>query len=372
MNSPALMGVVLAFSSAIGIICDFTFPRLFTNKDSRFFNALLFGSVFFFPIAFLLFPTTVGFLLGMAVWGIYFESMLFSKYHLIQERVHHEEHAWAWGILSVVQNLGLVIGPLLASMLFDQDEKFPYIGAICAFLVGTYWYIGVRWSEKRKKIIHRHFTVIPTRSFLKELKIWTIFEKALWPLSLLTIVFFLIDSAFYSIGPLFAEELQSFHPFGGAFVSIYSLPGLLTGMFMGKLSKPFGKKRLAFICGILSGIGLISMSMTTQMWSILGLTFFASIGLGILYTAISATMQDYLGRSTHYTNDLIGLTSICGSIGYVLGPLLNGVLAEVFGTHSVFRVWGIVLTFLSLFLLLTVKRKIRLPQQELSQIEAIA
>ena len=366
-HSATMMGLILSLSSMAGIVCDFSFAKFFPDKKSHFFNRLFFSSIFFFPLSFLIAPNAVGFILGMIIWGVYYEAMVFSKYHLIHELIAHNDHAWAWGIFSILQNIAYVIGPVLAALLLDLNENMPFLAALVFFLAGSYWYIGVRFIKK--KTVHHQAepqtSSSPHHSFSTELKIWRTYEKVLWPITVLIILFFLVDSAFYSIGPLFAEELQEFHPFGGLFVSVYSLPGLLTGIFMARLAKPFGKKRLAFTAGIGAGIGLIVMSLVTNVVPILIFTFLASVGLGVLFTALSATMQDFVGRSPQNTNDLIGLSSVAGSIGYVLGPMSNGYLAENFGTQSVFRIWGIVLCVVCFVLLFTVKRKIRLPQSEL-------
>lgn len=366
-QSASLMGVILSLSSMAGVICDFAFAKYFPDKKSHFFGRLFFSSIFFFPLSFLVSPNTVGFVLGVVIWGIYYEAMVFSKYHLIHELVSSNNHAWAWGIFSSVQNVAYVIGPVLAGVLLDIDNNLPFLVALVAFLVSSYWYISVRFIRKKivRQTYHHQTETTSQRSFVTELKIWRTYEKVLWPITLLVILFFLVDSAFYSIGPLFAEQLQEFHPFGGLFVSVYSFPGLLTGIFISRLAKPFGKKRLAFVAGIGAGVGLITMSMASTVLAILILTFFSSIGLGILFTAMSATMQDYVGRSPQNANDLIGLSSLAGSIGYVLGPLSNGFLAETFGTQTVFRFWGVILACVCFVLLFTVKRKIRLPQREL-------
>jgi MFS family permease len=92
-----------------------------------------------------------------------------------------------------------------------------------------------------------------------------------------------------------------------------------------------------------------------------------AISLGVMYPELQATFEDYICRCKKFGNDLIGLTAIAGSIPYVIGPIANGFIIDGSGERSVFGAWGIVLSIFSLSLFFIVPRKVRLPEQQLTQ-----
>ncbi len=367
-GNDTMMGIVLATSSMIGICMDFLFAKLFPQKNSWFFLRLLFLFAFYFPLPFLLFHSLTAAVIGMLAWGIYFEAMVFANFHAIHETVPASEHSWAWGTASIIRTVAWVTGPILASALYGYDVTLPVrfaIGAYAASLVlfGLLGYLGLY----RKKVGHEPVEKAP-HSFGSEFAIWKTYGKTLWPLIGFSMLFFLIESAFFSIGPLFAEHLKELHPLGGFFVSIYSIPGLFVGFLITRLSKPYGKKRLAYLSALLAGLSFLLLGFGNGIWFILSMTFIASIGLCIWYPAISAVFEDYVARAKEFGNDLIGLTAMTGSFAYIVGPILNGFLSDRIGHQKVFAFWGGVSLVYALFLFIHVKRKVKLPQHSVERL----
>lgn len=358
------MGVILASSSMMGICMDFLFAKLFPHKNSWFFLRLLFLFAFYFPLPFLLFHSLPAAVIGMLAWGVYFEAMVFANFHAIHESVPPSEHSWAWGTSSIMRTFSWVVGPILASTLYSVQMILPVRVAIGAYAISLSLFALLGWlGAYRRKESTEAVRRIP-HTFGQEFAIWKVYGKVLWPLLAFTMLYFFIESAFFSIGPLFAEHLKAINPLGAFFVSLYSIPGLFVGFLITRLSKPYGKKRLAFSGALIAGIGFLLMGFSTGVGLILALTFFASMGLCIWYPAISAVFQDYVARAKEFGNDLIGLTAMAGSFSYIVGPILNGFLSDTIGHQGVFAFWGIISLLYALFLFFHVKRKIRLPSSE--------
>lgn len=368
VGNATLMGIVLATSSGAGVVVDFLFAKLFPDKTSRFFLTVLFMLVFLFPLAFLLFQSVSGAIFAMVVWGIYFEAMVFSNYHAIHETVPTGEHGWAWGTSSVLRNLSWSIGPLLATLLYQINVRFPLYAAIGAYAIGLLT-ANIFILLKRKHMRHSDKVKSePRRGFIEELKIWKTYARVLWPLLFLTFLFYCVESAFFSVGPLLGESLKKIHPFGGLFVSMYSVPGIIVGFLVSPLSKPFGKKRLAFASGILSGLGLIAVALGQGVIPTLLFAFLASIGLCLIDPALAAVYEDFIARSGRTGNDIVGLTALVGSLAYIIGPIINGVVADQVGVQEAFGFWGMIMVGYSFLLFFIVARKIRLPQAQVNQV----
>ncbi len=373
VGSATVMGIVLSTSSMIGICMDFFFAKFFPSKKSSFFLFLLFSMVFFFPLSFLLSRSPWGALIGMAVWGVYFEALVFSNFHAIHETVRPEDHSWAWGMTSVVRGISWSIGPLLASTLLGSGERVPLYFSLVIYAlavgVGSLFILAQKTSTEHRKVV---FHETASRSFGEEIGLWKTYARTLWPLLILNMLFYVIESAFFSVGPLLGEHLKSIHPLGGLFVSIYSVPGIFLGFFVGGLAKPFGKKRLSYLAGGIAGVGLMSIMFASNPFAILWWVFFASVGLGLLHPALSAVFEDFVARSKEFGTDLVGLAAMSGSFAYIIGPLINGFLTDVVGEKAVFGIWGAVIFFYSILLWKLVHRKVRLPQAEAELVIAAA
>lgn len=370
LGSATRMGLIMATSSVVGSLTDFLFARFFHQKRSFFFQRMLFMLIFLFPLTFLIKLDILYFFLAMAWWGISYEAMIFTTFHTVHESVDRLHHDWAWGLVSMFRNISLVIGPIIASVAHEQSEMLPLFFAILMNCLGValfLFYLLIKKREHHSLDEQPHASQVqPNRSFWDQIAIWRTLDKAIWPLLVFLLLFHLFDSAVYTVGPLLSEHLKEVHEWGGLLVSVYSVPGIFIGMFVHKLAQPYGKKRLAFICGILAGIAALLMSWSSWISMIILLMFVSALFFSILFPAITAVFEDLMGRSDLIANDIVALTSLMGSIGYVVGPALNGMMADYFGELTVFRLWGGLVLIWSLVLLVFFPRKVKLPQAELN------
>ncbi|HSW90093.1 MAG TPA: MFS transporter [Patescibacteria group bacterium] len=373
LGSTTKMGFVFATSSLAGMSMDFFFAKAFGNRGVRFFLRIVMLLGLPFPLSLLVSHQLPSILFAMVVWGIYFEAMVFANYHAVHSIVTKEHFAWAWGILALFRNLSLVIGPALAGFLLQSAERpnEPLFVAATLYGIGILFFIVLRMTSHLGKYHPLTPEEAKPRSIKEELRLWLTLEKTLWPLLGLMLLFYFVDCAFFSVGPLFSEHLKMRSEVGVLFMSMYSVPGLFIGFFTAKLAKPFGKKRIAYVGGIIGGIGLVLIRTVTAVLPILAIVFIASIGLAILWPELTATFEDFIARTGRFRGDLIGLTAIFGSIPYVIGPIVNGFLNDRIGEQNVFAFWGALLVVYSGALFFIVKRKVRLPEQQLVEVAVI-
>ncbi|MBW7944844.1 hypothetical protein H3C70_05625, partial [Patescibacteria group bacterium] len=120
------MGIILSSSSVVGLFCDAIFPSVFRAKQHLFFlwNTVILALLF--PAIFLFFPQQVPeFVLAMAIWGIYYEFLVFSKAYFIEAFIKMDRHALAWGILNTFRSLTMFAVPLFVPFLLDQGVAQP-------------------------------------------------------------------------------------------------------------------------------------------------------------------------------------------------------------------------------------------------------
>lgn len=370
-GSSSKMGLILATSSVIGMIVDFSFAQFFNQKKAFFFQRLFFLVVFLFPLSFLLSHSTFSFVMAMAWWGLSYEAMVFCTYHAIHEVVGRVQYAWAWGLVAILKNVSLAVGPLIASATFSESMYLPVYYAIILNAIGVFLFFIYLFFEKNHN--NSFFTEpverpkVEHRSLKETFLIWRSMNKVIWPLLVFLALFYFFDSAVFSVGPLFTEHLKEQSAWGGLFVSLYGIPGIFMGFFINWLSKPFGKKKVAFVSGILTGLTVLLMGFQSVTIILLAM-FFTSLWLSILSPEMTAIFEDFVDRGDIVANDLISMVAITGSFSYVVGPILNGFLNDMLGEVRVFQVWGVLIFLCGLWLLLTFPRKTRLPQKEIESI----
>jgi cyanate permease len=208
----AQMGIILSTSSMAGTIMDFTFAKLFGNKKPRFFVKIMLAFSVFFPISFILYQSVPSFIFGMLVWGVYFEAMVFSNYHTIHQIIQPKNFVWAWGMLATVRNIAWVFGPIAASYLFDVNESYPLFFALIMFTTAIFLFLFI--NGKQPKVVTAPVKKEHGHGFVQEFKIWIACGKVIWPILFLMAIYQAIDSAFFSIGPVFAEDLQGLSHWG--------------------------------------------------------------------------------------------------------------------------------------------------------------
>jgi len=368
VSSTFMMGLVFSFSSVVGFASDFILAKIFRYKHHHFFLKMFFLTAVIFPLTFLLpHKNVITLLLAMGIWGIYYEFGGFSKFQFVKEKMMVADHAISWGVLSTFSSLAYAFGPILASFMLNQSENSPFYLVLVLLCVGFLIYYPQLYKNRHKHLsLPQEETKMSTSG---EIKIWLTLLKKVWPIYLFFTIIVIIDSCFWSVGTLLSEQLKAQHPWGGFLLTIHMLPPLFIGFLIPLAAKPVGKKRAAFISALISGVFLTIAGFTTNIPLFLGFILISSIASSISFPEIYAVFEDYIARLGDHKVDMIGLQGSASSLAYVIGPIVSGALATFFGNQFTFSIMGGLLVITSIIMLLIVPKKIKMPQQELLQIE---
>ncbi|NMB56703.1 MFS transporter [Candidatus Beckwithbacteria bacterium] len=363
------MGLVMSFSSLIGIITDIVLGEWFKEKKYNFFLIWAFGTALSFPFVLLSLPPIIPvFLLGMFIWGVYYELISFANYYFIRDYLTNDEHLSAWSIISIFRCSTYLIGPIIAEFLLEKGVAVPIFASLILVFVGSLLLILFMKTYHHKRNIKAD-TSKHKKSLLHEFKIWGTLMKVIWPLWLFSLVISLVDSAFWTVGIVLSEKMSDQGILGGFLLTAYMLPSLFIGIFSSKAARPFGKKKAALFSGLLNGLFLfIACFIADVNWFVV-LVFIASCLGSLAGPEISATYEDYIVRLGNFGGDFIGLNQSSNSLAYVLGPIIAGFIAQLFGYRQTFAVIGTLLFLISLLAIIFTPRKIHMPQQELNQIK---
>jgi len=362
---PFIVGLILAISSFFGIFFNLYIAEHLGNKDFTFFIKWMVVFSFMFPLVYILLPPQLlFFVIAMIVWSIYFEFRNYSKYGMVTKFFNKEKHTSAWSVIKSFQSAAYMIGPALAVYLLKIKTEYVLYAALmatfCCFIV-------VKIIRKRVSRTHQ---ANPGHTFkktvIKEIKILEILGKRIWPLILFYFAMFLLDTSFWSTGVLFAEKMRQVHEAGGLFLVIYSLPPIFIGLLTPKIILPIGKKRTAFLTGIVSAIFLALIAFSQNILMILAATFFASAFSSVTVILISAVFEDYVARAPDFGTDIVSLGQIALNVAYVIGPIFFGFIAKTISYKATFLITAIIIVSVAILAFIVVPRKIKLPQKELA------
>ncbi|MFC1653359.1 MFS transporter [Patescibacteria group bacterium] len=367
VNNGTMMGILIGSSSFLGFFADLFIGKMFANKRYNFYVlwTILIGLLF--PLVYWFFsPTILVLLMGMGVWGIYYELLEFSNFHFIHEYQDRSSHVRAWGVLQAFRSIAWMLAPIVSSSLLSQHVNLAFSTAVGLFVFAMFAFLIFDSTLPKKK--HSPHEKEIKRTIWEEFTIWGVLLKKVWPVWLFTIVIYLVDATFWTTGAVLSEKLKEVHPYGSWLLSLYVVPFLFGGLVTKRLGDSFGKKRVAFFSGLFSGLLLIAAGLVSNVSALLIVVFMSSVFTSIAIPEIMATSEDFVGRLKFFGNDMVGLERSAVSIAYVLGPVLAGYLAETVGYQETFSVMGGILVFFSIITLVFSPRKIRLPQRELATI----
>lgn len=361
LSSSLLMGLVLSFSSIVGLAMDFIFPQLlrgislktiigFLLLTSLGFTASMFASTFF--------PLVLLFLLGMAVWGVYYELIIFADQQFVASAVDPHRRSMAWGIVAVFKSIAYVLGPIIAGWALNRSDRSVLFIAAGLTFVATILFMFMRFRDHQLKLAHHEINLIA------ELSHWRVLIKHIWPILLLSVSMGLVDATFWTTGTVWSEKLSTTQGFPGLFLSAYIFPSLFVGLILAKLNIWHHKKKIAMTFLFLSNIVLMGLGLSVTLWWQILVVLVASVLSGFAYPLVDAVYTDIVARMGRQRKHLIGLSGSTFSLAYIVGPVMAGFIAQVVGEQNTFVVVGAGAATVALALLLVTPKKLKVPQSE--------
>jgi len=359
--SKTMVGAIYGFSSVVGACFDFLICKLFKNTHFRRMFLLLFLVCAAYPLLMWSAKTLWFFLFVMAVWGLYFDLYNFGLLDFVGRYVPEDKRASVFGLIQMIRALASILVPLIIGFIAYEALNWRVYSMAWIFLgISLLFFISLFGLLRTAKPYVDGQDCGVRRGLLTELKVWRRIGRALVPVLCLTLFLFTVEGFFWTLGPLYAEEI-GLASFGGLFLSAYSLPTLLLCWFISSLTKRAGKKRTAFI-SLLIG----SLLLSTFVWwhnpaEIIILVFVASCFLSVAMPAVSGVYADYIARTPMIESEIQGIEDTAFNVGYIIGPLLSGILADIYDIPTAFSLLGLAGATLAVILLKVTPRKIAIP-----------
>ncbi|VVB74198.1 Major Facilitator Superfamily protein [Candidatus Tiddalikarchaeum anstoanum] len=362
LGNAFFMGLVLSFSSIIGLLADLLFPQLLkgTSVKKLMFYAILSSAVFGgLLLLSIWYPWILIMLLAMAAWGIYYEFLGFANQQFVAETVPLQQRSGAWAIIELFQSLAYFLGPLIAVMLLEFTNWIVILTAMIMTIIAYVIFITLKLKDSNVT------TKIEDINLITEFKHWIVLVKHVWPIVLISLIHGFIDATFWTTGAVLSEKLAEQNPLGGFFLPAFTLPTLFLGFILVKVKIYTNKKKISELFLIIAGVFLILLGLNSNVeWQLI-----TALVIGIMQALSGplsdAVYSDIIARMGRERKHLIGLSSSTSSISYIFAPVIMGLIASFVGESFTFTYLGIGVLVLSIVLLIFTPRKLKLPQKEI-------
>jgi len=360
--SKTLMGIIIGSSSIAGALFDFLMCRMFKNPHYRRSFLVMFAVCLVYPLLLWKANSFIIYMIAMAVWGVYFDLKNFGCFDFVARHTPENEHSSSFGVLSVFDALGYLFAPILVSLLIgDLVDWRPFVMAWVFLIISLFFFFALLFLVRKEK--HGRLDRIPPATSCKrinvfnEVGLWERVGKVIFPVLILTLLLNVVDAFFWTVGPLFSEGFSS-PKFAGFFMTAYILPSFFIGWFTGSVTHKFGKKKTAFISFLIGSLIFSSLVLIKGPVLLIAVVFLASCFFSLSMPAINGAYSDYIAETQPVEKEILGLEDFFTNVGYVIGPISAGFLADHLSNAGAFTVMGIVGVITTLILMRITPRKI--------------
>ncbi len=333
---------ILSFIVVFGITKAITnyYTGTLANRFGRK-NLLVTGWLFALPVPILLIYAVdwnwiivANIFLGISQ-GLTWSSTVVMKIDLVGEK----DRGFAMGLNEFAGYIALAAVAFLTGWIANNYGLRPY-----PFYVGIGMaVVGLFMSWVFVKDTNKHVLLEATSSNIPKLKnlFWdtTWHHKNLGSITQAGLVNNLNDGMVWGLFPLLliskGFDLQE----TGIIVATYPAVWGFGQLYSGKLADKYCKKTLLFIGMFIQGVALLGMIEANSFSMFIILSSLLGVGTAIVYPAFLAAISDYTHPDQRPKS--IGIFRLWRDLGYAIGAILTGLLADRFGLVAPILVIGL-------------------------------
>ncbi len=326
---------ILSFIIVFGIVKAITnyFTGALSNKVGRK-NLLTIGWLFGIPVPFVLmfadnwnWIVAANILLGINQ-GLTWSSTVVMKIDLVGER----QRGFAMGLNEFAGYWALAVVAFLTGWIASEYGLRPY-----PFYIGVALSLmGFFASWLLVKDTKHHVATESTTSKIPKLK--NIFWQTTWKnknLGSVTqggLINNLNDGMVWGLFPILLAAKGFFIGQIGIITAIYPAVWSIGQLFTGKMADHFCKKDLLFWGMLLQGLSLVVLLFADTMTHFIILSSFLGWGTAMVYPTFLATVAE----NTHPADraNSFGVFRLWRDLGYAIGALLTGIIADTLGINA--------------------------------------
>ncbi len=242
------------------------------------------------------------------------------------------------GLFSISLYGGLSIGPLLGGVVKDRfsiNASFLSMGALCFF-----GFVLCLLFLPREGVLHKNN---PSGSGKSKSYLAIVKTPAILSLFTFRICFTTCIGIIWTFLPLFANTMLDLSSSAIGFVIMINvfIAGVLQAP-MGYIADRFSKKIMVTAGGVLAIISLLCLNYATSFNGLVIANGIFGLAGGISLPAIMA-LGIIEGRKTRAMGSIMALLTMAHSLGMLVGPLLAGIIIDVFSMETIFITGAVIL-----------------------------
>jgi len=339
----AVKTAILSFIIVFGIskaLTNYFMGRL-ANRYGRK-PLLIAGWIFAIPVPFLLyFAQSWNWILWANVFlginqGLAWSSTIIMKIDLVGPK----NRGLAMGINESAGYLAVGVMAFLSAFIASEYGLYPYpfyIAFVLVFLGLFTSILFVKDTRSFADLESQTSTVPKLKNIFKET---TFSNSNLSSITLAGLANNLNDGMMWGLLPLFLYSLSFSISEIGVLAAIYPTVWGLGQLFTGALGDKYSKKILLVLGMGIQAIGIFIIAYNSSYTAIFLAAVLLGIGTALVYPVFLAAIADY----THPEQraECIGVYRLWRDLGYAIGALSSGIIADVYGLQTAFIVIGFV------------------------------
>ena len=240
---------------------------------------------------------------------------------------------------------GYAIGPLLAGAVvlwFGGQTPFLIFASIC-FVAGVFSIFAIPADGKQTENFWQAVcnVVVKDRVYRAELKEFFSVGRIAVFLSVFMLISGMWSEFIWAMEPILVEEAGGSPLWGGAILSAFVIPFALLDYPVGRWLDRTQKRFLSIFFGLFTGgASIMVFGFTSSPVLMLLTAAAASAGFVFFYVAANGIFDSF--STSHPRGLMTGVWQSAEDIGFVIGPVLGGLLADIWGLRAAFMFFGFI------------------------------
>lgn len=342
---------VLSFIIVFGIVKAITnyYTGALANKFGRK-NLLTIGWLFAIPVPFILMMApnwnwiiAANVLLGINQ-GLTWSSTVVMKIDLVGEK----NRGFAMGLNEFAGYLAVAVVAFATGMIASEFGLRPY-----PFYIGiALSFAGLLTSWFLVKDTKHHVSKEASSSSVAKLKnvFWdtTLFDRNLGSVTQAGLINNLNDGMAWGLFPILLAEKNFSISEIAIVTAVYPAVWGIGQLFTGKMSDYFCKKSMLFWGMFLQGVALLLFVFASSFTHYIVLASILGWGTAMVYPTFLATVAE--NTNPHDRPKSLGVFRLWRDMGYAIGAILTGIIADAFGINASVIVIGVLTVASSLII----------------------
>lgn len=292
-------------------------------------------------------PSAAAFIVLRGLAGTLTAGLVPAVMGLVADLAPTDRRAQWIGYVNAGASFGWIVGPIAGGLLYDAwgysvAVLVSIVMAIIALLVGFACVPGSRLASGRA-LVHAQRTVVD-RSFPKAAHAWrdlcSTLPESLSSLGVLLFISFAVLFAWSFIEPRFMfyayNDLDWSSSTLGLMMSAYGVALMLGEISLGRSSDRVGRKPVILAGLILFSAQFIGLACFTHCIPIAVTFVLGGLGNGLYDPALNASILDI--SPAEHRSRILGIKSMVGSCGSILGPALVALLNSSVDARGIFLI----------------------------------